>query len=69
MAVSAIVNNTSILSDKISFDVAWADIENNDTPIIWIGNYDPTVINYENSYVQYMVLDPVAYNSGLPATI
>ena len=69
MAVSATVNNTYILSDKISFDVAWADIDNNSQPIIWIGGYDETVINYENSYVQYMVLDPEAYKSGLPATI
>ena len=69
LAVSAVVNNTSVTSDKISFDVAWADIDNEDLPIIWIGNYDETVINYENSYVQYMVLDPEAYKSGLPATI
>jgi len=49
--------------------VAWADIDNNDSPIVWIGNYDETVIQYENSYVQYMVLDPEAYKAGLPATI
>ena len=69
LAVSATVNNVSITSDKISFDVAWADVDNNDSPIVWIGNYDETVIQYENSYVQYMVLDPEAYKAGLPATI
>ena len=75
LAVSATVNNVSIMSDPIDFDVAWANIGNedatldDDAPIIWIGGYDETVINYENSYVRYMVLDPIAYKQGLPATI
>ncbi len=38
---------------------AWADATL-DEPIIWIGQYDSTVINYENAYIQYMVYDPQA---------
>ena len=68
-AVSTVVNKTEVMSDKISFDVAWEGTNNEEAPIIWINDYDKTVINYENSYVHYMVFDPEAYYNNLPASV
>ena len=53
---------------RVQYEGAWATA-GNETPIIWIGNYDSLVVNYENSYIQFMVYDPVAYAANIPATI
>ena len=63
------IQGVEILSDPISFEIAWEGTSGEETPIIWINDYDTSVINYENSYVHYMVFDPVAYRSDLPATV
>lgn len=58
LAVSVNVNNETSYSDRINYEGAWASA-GEETPIIWIGNYDPLVVNYETSYIKYMVYDPV----------
>lgn len=68
LAVSTTIQNKTIYSDRISFQGAWADSEAT-TPIIWLGEYDKTIIQYENSYVQFMVYDPVNFASGLSSTV
>jgi len=59
MKISAEVNGHTIYTQPIVFEAAWAS-SGIDTPVIWIGKYDPLVINYENSYISYMVYDPVS---------
>ena len=66
LAVSATMQNREIYSDFIEYEGAWASA-NDTTPIIWVGGYDKTIINYENSYIYYMVYDPLA--GDLPANI
>lgn len=66
--LSTVINDATIYSNTITYEGAWASADD-DTPIIWIGNYDSTVINYENSYIYYMVYDPINYRSGLPAEV
>ena len=61
------VNNTERLSNKLLYEYAWAE-DGNNSPIVWIGNYDSTIINYENSYIEYMVYDPVQ-GTTLPAEV
>ena len=67
-SVSATLNNQDIYTEQIHYQGAWARA-NDDTPIIWIGKYDKKVINYENSYIYYMVFDPINYANGLPAEV
>ena len=69
LTVSATVNRTTIESNPIYFEIAWEGTQGEEAPIIWINDYDETVINYENSYVHYMVFDPVAYRNNLPASV
>lgn len=52
------VSNSEIFSNELVYELAWAEADNNE-PIIWLGDYDSTIINYENSYIQYMVYDPI----------
>ena len=66
--MSTIINNTTIYSNTIDYEGAWATPEE-ETPIIWIGKYDQTIVNYENSYIYYMVFDPVNYANGMPAEV
>ena len=68
LAISAQTNGEDIYTEKVQYEGAWATA-GNETPIIWIGNYDSLVVNYENSYIQFMVYDPVAYAANIPATI
>ena len=58
LSVSAQVGNNNLESNKISFEAAWVDPEE-DTPVIWVGTYDSTVINYENASIPFMVYNPV----------
>lgn len=59
LIISAEINGITIYTNPIHFEAAWADATL-DEPIIWVGQYDSTVINYENAYIQYMVYDPQA---------
>ena len=57
LQLSTIINNVELVSNVITYQCAW--VTRGDTaPIIWIGNYDETVVNYEYSYIKYMVYDP-----------
>jgi len=62
------VNGKTISSNTIEYEGAWAT-SGETTPIIWIGKYDKKVVNYENSYIYYMVFDPVSYGNGMPAEV
>ena len=62
------VNGKTISSNIIEYEGAWAT-SGETTPIIWVGKYDKKVINYENSYIYYMVFDPVSYGNGMPAEV
>ena len=68
LAVSTVINNKTIYSDKINYQAAWAD-NTLDLPIIWLGEYDKEIINYESSYVNFMVYDPAAEMIGSPAEV
>jgi len=57
LSVSATISGNTLESDKISFEAAWIDPEEN-TPVIWLGKYDKTVINYENASIPFMVYNP-----------
>ncbi len=57
LVISAEINGITIYTNPIEYEAAWAD-NTSDEPIIWIGNYDSVVVNYENAYIQYMVYDP-----------
>lgn len=66
--ISAEASGLSVKTPSITFEAAWAD-DTSDAPIIWVGDYDHTIVNYENSYIQYMVYDPQAINSGLASEV
>lgn len=61
--VSTELNGMTMTSDSINYEVAWAtDGEN--APIIWVADYDKTVVRYENFVVQYQVYDPATSGNG-----
>lgn len=66
--LSTEISGNTVYSNSIEYEGAWAAAGNTD-PVIWIGNYDETIINYENSYINYMVFDPVNYGNGMPADV
>lgn len=66
--MSTTINNNTVYSNYIEYEGAWAS-PGDETPIIWIGGYDKVVTNYENSYIRYMVFDPVNYANGMPAEV
>lgn len=68
LKLSVTINGDIFYSNGITYEGAWAS-EGEDTPIIWVGKYDKTIINYENSYIYYMVYDPQNYANGLPAEV
>ena len=61
--LSADLSGTTVYSNTIEYEGAWAS-SGIDDPIIWIGKYDDLIVNYENSYIYYMVYDPVSYSNG-----
>ena len=63
LGISSIVDEVELYSDTIQFEAAWAD-PNNDTPIIWIGDYDKTVVNYETASIPFMVYNPIDAKAG-----
>ena len=58
LQLSAVVNNVTLYSNELTYQCAWVE-EGSETPIVWIGSYDETIVNYENSYINYMVYDPL----------
>lgn len=68
LSVSTVINNHVYESDRISFQAAWAE-EGNDLPIVWIGDYDSTVIQYTNASIPYMVYNPTDVFNGRGSTV
>jgi len=66
--LSADVNRVTLSSDPISFEASWADDEE-DTPLIWVGDITPVVIQYESAIIPYMVYDSVNERNGAPTTV
>lgn len=64
---SVSINGLEKYSNSLNYELAWTE-ENNNIPVIWVGNYDPVVINYENSYIKYMVYDPLV-GETIPANV
>lgn len=58
LQLSAVVNNVTLYSNELTYQCAWVE-EGSETPIVWIGGYDETIVNYENSYIKYMAYDPL----------
>ncbi len=57
IGISSEINQVLFESDRISFEAAWVDpLET--MPVIWLGSYDSTVINYENASIPFMVYNP-----------
>ena len=54
LQLSAEVGGVLLHSNKLTYQAAWGD-DDSATPIVWIGSYDATIVNYENSYIKYMV--------------
>ena len=63
LSVSTVVNGAELFSDMINFEAAWA-ADDNDTPIIWVGDYNPLVVNYESASIPFMVFNPEDYRQG-----
>ena len=63
LSVSTDINGITMTSDSINYEVAWAG-EDETSPIIWVADYDKTVIQYENFVIQYQVYDPLASGNG-----
>ena len=55
--VSTVINREEIYSDKIKFEAAWIEAGVN-IPVIWVGDYEKTVINYENASIPFMIYSP-----------
>ena len=66
--ISSIINDTEMFSNTVTYQAAWAE-QGNESPIIWIGKYDKEIVNYETSYIEFMVFDPVAVSNSMPANI
>lgn len=68
LSVSTVINTQVYESDRISFQAAWAEA-GNDLPIVWIGNYDSTVVQYTNASIPYMVYNPIDVFNGRGSTV
>ena len=68
LQMTTTINNITLTSNTITYQCAWmaADAV---TPIVWIGNYDPVVINYEYSYIKYMIYDPLVQDGDEGAEV
>jgi hypothetical protein len=58
MFVSSVINGETLSSESISYDLAWKDNESA-VPIIWLGDYDKTVIQYNECIIPFMIYNPV----------
>ncbi|MBR2247092.1 MAG: hypothetical protein IJ880_08725 [Bacilli bacterium] len=68
LKISTDINGETIYTEPITFEAAWTE-KDIDDPVIWVGKYDSLVVNYENSYIDYMVYDPISIKQGLSAPV
>ena len=66
--LSADVNRITLSSDPISFEASWAD-EEDDTPLIWVGEVQPLVVQYETAVIPYMVYNINNELTGAPTEV
>ena len=66
--LSADVNRITLSSDPITFEASWAD-EEEDTPLIWVGDITPLVVQYESAIIPYMVYDINNERTGASTTV
>jgi len=57
LRMSTKISGVDLYSDYISYDLAWRDI-NSKVPIIWFGEYEKKVINYNECVIPFMIYDP-----------
>ena len=62
------INNVTLVSNTITYQCAWMN-KNETTPIVWIGNYDKTIVNYNYSYIRYMIYDPLVQDGDAGAQV
>ena len=67
LQLSVSINNTEKYSNVLTYEIALAKDEET-LPVIWTGNYNSTIINYENAYIPFMVYDPLK-GKTLPAAV
>ena len=57
LQVSTVISGNRLYSTPVIYNVAWRE-SGNSTPVIWFGDYDKTVINYNECLIPFMVYDP-----------
>ena len=68
LQMTTTINNITLTSNSITYQCAWMSAAET-TPIVWIGNYDPLIVNYEYSYIKYMVYDPLVRDGDAGAEV
>lgn len=54
MYVSTVISDNTMTSNAIVYEVAWRDNEDT-TPVIWVGEYSSTAIQYNEIVIPFMV--------------
>ena len=57
MYVSTVISDNTMTSNAIVYEVAWRDSEDT-TPVIWVGEYSSTAIQYNEIVIPFMVYNP-----------
>ena len=57
LQMSTVISGNRLYSDPVYYNVAWKNNESS-TPVIWFGDYEQTVINYNECVIPFMVYDP-----------
>ena len=57
LKVSTVISGNTLYSNAVDYTVAWREPEIN-IPVIWFGDYEKTVINYNECVIPFMVYDP-----------
>ena len=68
LSISTIIDDAELFSDTIKFEAAWAEPDN-EVPIIWVGDFNSTVINYETASIPFMVYSPIEAKAGRAASV
>lgn len=68
LQMTTTINNITLTSNSITYQCAWM-AAGATTPIVWIGNYDPVIVNYEYSYIKYMIYDPLVLDGDEGAEV
>ena len=66
--LSAIVNRVELSTDAVYYEASWADNED-DFPLIWVGDIQPVVIQYESAVIPYMVYSAANERTGAKTTV